>query len=290
VARIRSIHPDALKSEKLQAASAEAERCYWRLLTHCDDEGRAEDDARLFRSWLFPLDDDLRASTVEGWLSELASLGLIVRYETDGRRYLAVTQWDRFQKPRKRFDSHLPPPPDWCATGARQVRDTETTEGEPVDDVAATKGALGARQVRDTETTEGEPVDDVAATKGALVPIGDRSKEIGEGEGEVIAPRAARKRDDLWDALLAACGINGPIPDSARGAYNRALKDLRGAGATPDSIHQRAVVFRTRWPSVSLTPTALARRWAECEPNPDHLPARRISRAEAALARIVADQ
>lgn len=264
VARIRSIHPDALKSEKLQAASAEAERCYWRLLTHCDDEGRAEDDARLFRSWLFPLDDDLRASTVEGWLSELASLGLIVRYETDGRRYLAVTQWDRFQKPRKRFDSHLPPPPDWCATGARQVRDTETTEGEPVDDVAATKGTL--------------------------VPIGDRSKEIGEGEGEVIAPRAARKRDDLWDALLAACGINGPIPDSARGAYNRALKDLRGAGATPDSIHQRAVVFRTRWPSVSLTPTALARRWAECEPNPDHLPARRISRAEAALARIVADQ
>lgn len=74
------------------------------------------------------------------------------------------------------------------------------------------------------------------------------------------------------------------------GELARTSRDSFATGATPDSIHQRAVVFRTRWPSVSLTPTALARRWAECEPNPDHLPARRISRAEAALARIVADR
>ena len=44
----------------------------------------------------------------------------------------------------------------------------------------------------------------------------------------------------------------------------RALKDLREVGASPDDIHSRADTYRSKWPDVSLTPSALARRWAEC--------------------------
>lgn len=101
------------------------------------------------------------------------------------------------------------------------------------------------------------------------------------------ATRPPRRRDELWEALLGACGISGPIPASARGAYNRAVADLRDLGVTPADIRARARVFRLRWPSASLTPTALARRWAECEPNPAHLPGRQLTRAEAALVRLV---
>lgn len=112
MARIRSIHYDALKSEKLASVSAEAERCYWRLSTHCDDDGRAEDDPRLFAAYLFPLNDDITGPRVDGWLAELHDTGLIVRYEADGKRLLAVTKWSEYQKPNRPTKSKLPPPPD----------------------------------------------------------------------------------------------------------------------------------------------------------------------------------
>lgn len=111
MARIRSIHYNACKSEKLQAASAEAERCFWRLLPHCDDEGRAEDDPRLLRAAMFPLWEELRSALVDRWLDELDLIGLIVRYEVDGKRYLQVAQWGDYQKPNRPIASKLPPPP-----------------------------------------------------------------------------------------------------------------------------------------------------------------------------------
>lgn len=83
--------------------------------------------------------------------------------------------------------------------------------------------------------------------------------------------RSLERRDLVWEMMLEVCGIDGQkIPSSARGPYNRARKDLRQVGATPDEIVRRAVVFRTRWPDASLTPTALARRWAECDPERQH--------------------
>lgn len=77
-------------------------------------------------------------------------------------------------------------------------------------------------------------------------------------------PNRARARDELWDALMDACGVEtATITASARGAYNRACRDLRVIGATPDEVYRRSLMYRRKWPAVSLTPTALARRWAE---------------------------
>lgn len=80
-----------------------------------------------------------------------------------------------------------------------------------------------------------------------------------------IAPDGAKKRDLTWDALLQACGIplTAEIPSSARGAYNKACKDLKAIGATPEQIEAHAAAYRRKW-STELTPTALVRRWNEC--------------------------
>lgn len=75
-----------------------------------------------------------------------------------------------------------------------------------------------------------------------------------------------KPQDKIWEALLQACGIplTATISKSARGAYNRAAKDLRDMQATPESIHAHARAFSKKWPAVSMTPTALVRRWNEC--------------------------
>jgi hypothetical protein len=36
---------------------------------------------------------------------------------------------------------------------------------------------------------------------------------------------------------------------------------------------------------VSLTPTALSRRWSECEPNVEHLPAKKLTAQDVRLER-----
>lgn len=92
-----------------------------------------------------------------------------------------------------------------------------------------------------------------------------------ERKAPAAADAMASDRDVVWDSLLAVCGVDPlAITKSSRGAYNRAVKDLRELGATERDIVIRATVFRRRWPDASLTPTALARRWPECDPDRQH--------------------
>ena len=87
-----------------------------------------------------------------------------------------------------------------------------------------------------------------------------------DGDAEkVSSEKPPRPRDLLWEAVITACGLDGGTPtDRERSAWNGAVKSLRAAKATPGEVTARAACYRARWPHVSLTPTALARRWTEC--------------------------
>lgn len=145
MARIRSIHPSACTSEKLAKTSGDEERCYWRLQTHCDDEGRAEDHPRLIWAALFPLNEDVGPQDVDKWLQGLHDLGLICRYEVDGRRYLCVVGWAEKQSPRHPSPSKFPAPPEGYGEPPRSYREErEDGRGEREEDGGSFLGE-GAR-------------------------------------------------------------------------------------------------------------------------------------------------
>jgi hypothetical protein len=153
--RIRSVHPDICTDEVMAGLSAEHERLFVRLWTHLDDEGRCVDNPLLIKAALFPLSEGISAMDVDGWLHCLAKASLIHRYEVGGRRYLTAKPgaWGRWQKPRRKVESKLPPAPacadnvppmtdirPQCPTGGGDVggegEETETkkegeSEGEP---------------------------------------------------------------------------------------------------------------------------------------------------------------
>lgn len=108
--RIRSVHPDICEDDVLASVSAYAERTFVRLWTVLDDEGRTKDNPRLLAAQLYPLHDRV---DVDRDLAELAAAGLVLRYEVDGKRYLCAKPeaWARYQKPRRKVASKLPPPP-----------------------------------------------------------------------------------------------------------------------------------------------------------------------------------
>lgn len=153
MARIRSIHPDACDSEKLAGLSADAERLFWRLQTHCDDEGRCEDNTRLIWARCMPLVDRWDATKVDRCLMEMAEAGLLIRYSVGGRSYLQVEQWERFQHPQKPKPSELPDPSLADQVPVRDESDTSTglaSSGEEGRGGEAGEGASSALALIET--------------------------------------------------------------------------------------------------------------------------------------------
>lgn len=106
-------------------------------------------------------------------------------------------------------------------------------------------------------------------------------------------PRKPREPDLVWDAVMTACAVDvTAITDSARGAYNKAVWDLKRAGATPDEIARRAALYRIHYTDAALTPTALARHWAEVAEPPRRLARSDVTTAQnaALVARLEAEE
>ena len=81
---------------------------------------------------------------------------------------------------------------------------------------------------------------------------------------EPVAKKAPRQRkpDLLFEAVIEACGIDASrMTASARGSINRAVKELREAGADPESIMPAARNYQSRYANAALTPAALAKHY-----------------------------
>jgi hypothetical protein len=109
MARIRTIKPDFFTSLPVAELAVEARLTFIGLWTHCDDEGRCIDDARLIKAALWPL-DDRTSQDVEGDLEALSERSLILRYVVDGRRFIAVRGWREHQRINRATLSHYPAP------------------------------------------------------------------------------------------------------------------------------------------------------------------------------------
>lgn len=92
-------------------------------------------------------------------------------------------------------------------------------------------------------------------------------KQVRSKDQTLLAPRSTkiRKKDVLWDTLTAELGE--PATKSERGRRNKALKELRDIGATPEDIRSRLRNYRRRWPGVEVTATALAANWTTLNGN-----------------------
>lgn len=134
MAKIRSISPNACESVRLGQISDGAERLYWRLQTHCDDAGRAADDPRVIWGQCCIQIEAWTPATVDQHLAELHEIGLIVRYQADGRRYLEVDQFTRFQHPKRPTPSKLPGVPS---------QGSDTTPVPPGEDAAVPSADTG---------------------------------------------------------------------------------------------------------------------------------------------------
>ncbi len=129
MARIRTIKPEFPQSESMGRVSREARLLFILLWTLCDDAGRSRGDARLLKGLLYPY-DEVTFKQIEAWLAELEREGCLVRYSSEGSRYLAIRNWLTHQKIDKPSKSKFPEPPETVENPREDSRDTREVSSE----------------------------------------------------------------------------------------------------------------------------------------------------------------
>ena len=139
---------------------------------------------------------------------------------------------------------------------------------------AATGGRVGAALTKPNGTRPNEldhfAVDSVAHGE-HLFPVPTQQpgkattgEPCGAGGTPVRVGTGNEPLDRMVAALVDAAELRyAELPARSRGAAAKAARELLDIGATPDQVAERAGNFRTRW-TVTVTPSALASRWAEC--------------------------
>jgi Helix-turn-helix domain len=86
----------------------------------------------------------------------------------------------------------------------------------------------------------------------------DELRERSESESQ------RERRAALRTAVLTVCGLASMKQTrSGAGALGKAVAELDEVDATPDQVTACGAAYRNQWPDAVLTPSALAKRWAE---------------------------
>jgi hypothetical protein len=224
-----------------------AERLYWRMLGVSDEWGRLDGEPGKVRARCVSRLDRTEAEVAAG-LEELVKAGRIELYLEAGIWTCQVTGADEYMPSKARSERNL---------RNRHSRWPEKTPASVVDHDALLHAREGAHATVDFD------FDVPAKEEGGL----GLDSSIAETDVSATSEprqtiRRGRRRDAHFETLLEVCGIEAAsLTESGRGAVNRALRELRAVGATPEEIRRRAARYRVRY-SLPLTPSALAKHWA----------------------------
>jgi len=164
--------------------------------------------------------------------------------------------------------------PDGWAFRERVLADQTGVSREQIRTALAKLSAAGyVRRVR--RMVDGKPrietqVFDVARREGTD-PVPDPVRNDDGRESVPVSNELERvtnttRRDELFETLCAVTGHDTKqLTSSERGRINKALKDLRSVGATADEIRSRSAAWSKRYPTATLTPTALAAHWSSLQ-------------------------
>lgn len=86
--------------------------------------------------------------------------------------------------------------------------------------------------------------------------------EVEEELKTLRTPSAPRKRNELFDAVMIACGIADPPTTSMGKSIATATAELKAVAATPAQVALKAKAYQRRYPRSTLTPMALAKHWS----------------------------
>lgn len=212
--RIRSIKPEFWRSSAISSLDWETRLLFIGLWSYVDDNGVGRDKLASITADLFA--DDIERDAPETFarvsrgLQTLSDAGRITRYEVDGKRYLAITNWSEHQKVDKPNKPRFPEPNmaltrddanprESVATSSRDIRETPS----PVTEEQRSRGT--EEETSSSEVSDPRPdieevldyLDAALAANGSKIPTRSRKN--------VDAARLLLDRDGKTIAQVKAC-------------------------------------------------------------------------------------
>jgi hypothetical protein len=131
VARQRIIRPEFFSDERLAACPPHARLLFAGLWGLADKRGRLRDQPPVIHGAVFPFEPALE---VEALLVLLQDAGSILRYTVDGKNFIQVKNFERFQKPHpKEVESVIPEaPPLYRVVPRKETAEPGKATAEPV--------------------------------------------------------------------------------------------------------------------------------------------------------------
>ncbi len=114
----RIIKESVCTSDTLNQLSWFEEVCWYRLIVSCDDYGRMDARPAILRATMFPLNESVTTKSLMSALDKMASIGLVVPYEVNGKPYVYLPSWGEHQRVR---DSKEKYPAPQCAASCGEL-------------------------------------------------------------------------------------------------------------------------------------------------------------------------
>jgi hypothetical protein len=109
MARIRTVKPSIWGDDRFAGLGRDARLLVIGLISSADDEGRFIASANAIAGFVYP-HDEIPPATIRRWRTEIASTGMIILYQVDGREYGYFPRWSRHQRINRPNPSAFPPP------------------------------------------------------------------------------------------------------------------------------------------------------------------------------------
>lgn len=126
--RIRTIKPEFFTSEKVAQLTDPAKITFIGLWTEADDYGVLQDNAKILKGHLWPLDDAKTAVDLSLHVQEMIDLELVRRFEADGNRWLHITGFGDNQTINRPSKKRNPSPPWGSSEPSRDTHGALTEE------------------------------------------------------------------------------------------------------------------------------------------------------------------
>lgn len=149
----RMIRASICTSDTLNELSDFEERFWHRLIVNCDDFGRFDARPAILKGSLFPLMDGKTKKDMSDALHKLASVGLVELYTVDGKPFLHVVKWSKYQRTRA-AKSKFPSPDGTCCQSTSNVPEDEDEDEDESDNRKSKTKTTRAREAVIVQTSE----------------------------------------------------------------------------------------------------------------------------------------
>jgi hypothetical protein len=247
--RTRFINPGIMTNEDLADLGPYAYILFTGLWMIADREGRLEDRPKRIWALVMAVWPECNCEMVENLLENLCKKQMLIRYEVDSFRYIAIQNWKKHQHPHPRESaSELPPPPPRSGVSVRNLNGMQKATPRHVQGMSLDSPSPSRTRTRtknggvDHFPTYEAPVEDSPPPTQNGTPT-QRKPPASEPRGRVESQPPPEDVELLRESLTGlAHAIRLPPPDEE---ITRRILEA-GSGASAVQIHETLVALWKR--------------------------------------------